>query len=44
MQQHVIFVEKVSQKSLLKMKIIEELETIAILQVNTDIQHIVYEI
>ena len=31
-------------KSLLKMKIIEELETIAILLVNTEIQHIVYVI
>ena len=31
-------------KSLLKMKIIKELETIAILLVNTEIQHIVYVI
>ena len=32
MQQHVIFKEKDSQKSLLKIKIIEELETTAILR------------
>ena len=36
MQQHVIFVEKYSQKSLLKIKIIEKLEAIAVLQENTD--------
>ena len=34
--------EKDSQKSLLKIKIIEKLETIAILQVNIEFQHIVY--
>ena len=44
MQQHVIFKEKDSQKSLLKIKIIEELETTAILQVNTEVQLIVYVI
>ena len=36
MQQHVIFVEKYSQKSLLKIKIFEKLEAIAVLQKNTD--------
>ena len=42
MQQYVIFAEKHSQSSLLKIKIIEKLKTIAILQVNTEVQHIVY--
>ena len=42
MQQYVTFVEKDFQNSLLKIKITERLEAIAILQVNTDIQHIVY--
>ena len=41
MQQNVIFVEKNSQKSLLNIKIIKKLETIAILQVNIEMQHLV---
>ena len=41
MQQHVTFVEKDSQKCLLKIKIIEKLETIAILQVNKKAQYII---
>ena len=44
MQMCVIFVEKKSYRSSLKIKIIEKLETIAMLQVNTEVQHIVYEI
>ena len=42
MEQHVIFEEKDSQKCFLKIKIMEKLETIVILQINTDMQHIVY--
>ena len=42
MQQYVTFAEKHSQSSLLKIKIIEKLGTIAILQVNTEVQLIVY--
>ena len=44
MQQHVLFREKHSQKGLLKVKIIEKVETISILHVNTEVQHIVYVI
>ena len=44
MRRNVTFVEKDSQKSLLKIKIIKKLETIAILQVNTKVQHIAYVI
>ena len=44
MQQHVIFKEKDFQKSLLKIKIIEELKTTAIIQVNAEVQLIVYVI
>ena len=40
MQRYAIFVEKESQKSLLK--IIKKLETIAIIQVNIKAQHIVF--
>ena len=40
MQQYVILVEKDSQNSLLKIKTIEKLETIAISQVNTEVKHI----
>ena len=39
MQQCVPFMEKDSQKSLLMIKVIEKLETIAMLQVNTEVQH-----
>ena len=42
MKRNVTFVEKDSQKCLLKIKIIEKFETIAILQVNTEVQHTVY--
>ena len=42
MQQCVTIVEKDFQNSLLKTKITEKLETIVILQVNTEMQHIVY--
>ena len=38
MRQHVTLVERHSQKTLLKIKIIEKLETIIILQVNTEVQ------
>ena len=38
---HVTFVKELSQKSLLKIKIMEMLATIAILRVNTKVQHIV---
>ena len=41
MPQHVTFVEN---RSLLEIKIIEKLETIAIAQVNIKMQHIVYAI
>ena len=41
MQQSVTFSEDF-QNSLLKIRIIENLETVAILQVNTEVQHIVY--
>ena len=47
MQQNVTFVKKYSQKSLLKMKIIEKIEkieTIFILKVNLEVQGIVYVI
>ena len=44
MQQHGTFVEKDSQESLLMIKIIKRLETIAILQVNIEAQHIIYVI
>ena len=40
MQEHVTFVEKYSQKNLVMIKIIEKLETIAILQVNTEAKHL----
>ena len=42
MRQHVTFVEKDSSKNLLKIKIIKKLETIAMLQVNTEVERIVY--
>ena len=42
MRQNVTFAEKKSSKILLKRKIIETLETIVILQVNTEMQHMVY--
>ena len=42
MQQHVKFSEKGSQKSLTVITTIKKLETIAILQVNTKTQHIIY--
>ena len=41
MQQSVTFSEDF-QNSLLKIRIIENLETVAILQVNTEVQYIVY--
>ena len=41
MQKYVIFVEKESEQILLMIKIIEKLETIAILQVNMEAQHTV---
>ena len=41
MQQYVKFMENVSKNNVLKIKIIKNLETIAILQVDTDVQHIV---
>ena len=41
MQQSVTFSEDF-QNSLVKIRIIENLETVAILQVNTEVQHIVY--
>ena len=41
MQQSVTFSEDF-QNSLLKIRITENLETVAILQVNTEVQHIVY--
>ena len=44
MQQHVKIVAKDSQKISLKIKALEKLELIAILQVNTEMQHIVYVI
>ena len=44
MQEHVTFVGKYFWKILLKTKIIEKLETIAILQINTEVQQIVYAI
>ena len=40
MQKYVISVDKDSKKSLLMIKIIEKLETIVILLVNIDVQHI----
>ena len=42
MRQNVTFAEKKSSKSLLKRKTIETLETIVILQVNTEMQHMAY--
>ena len=39
MRQLVTFVEKDSQKSFLKIKIIKKLETIVILHVNREVQH-----
>ena len=42
MRQNVTFAEKKSSKSLLKRKTIEKLETIVILQVNTEMQHMAY--
>ena len=42
MQQHVTFVEKDSSKNSLKIKTVKKLETIAMLQVNTEVQRIVY--
>ena len=43
-QQNVTFAEKDYQKSLLKIKIIKKLETIAILLVNIEVKRIVYVI
>ena len=42
MQQCVTIAEKDFQNSLLNTKITKKLETIVILQVNTEMQHIVY--
>ena len=42
MRQNVKFAEKDYRKILSKMKIIEKLETIAILHINVEVQHIVY--
>ena len=42
MRQNVKFAEKDYRKILSKMKIIEKLETIAILRINVEVQHIVY--
>ena len=42
MRQNVTFAEKDYRKILSKMKIIEKLETIAILHINVEVQHIVY--
>ena len=44
MEQHVAFVENIIKKKLLRTKIIEKLEIIAILQVNREVQHIVFVI
>ena len=44
MQKYVTFVEEEFYKSFLKMKIIEELEIIVVMQVNIDVQHIVFVI
>ena len=44
MWKNVTFAEKDSQKSLLKIKIIKKLQTIAILQVNREVQDILYKI
>ena len=44
MRQHVTFEEGDPPKSLLKIKIMKNLETIVILQVNTKKQHIVFVI
>ena len=42
MRQNVKFAEKDYRKILSKMKIIEKLETIAILHINVEVQHIIY--
>ena len=42
--QNVTFVEKQSWKSSLKIKVIEKLEIIAIIQVNIELQHIAFVI
>ena len=42
MRQNVKFAEKDYREILSKMKIIEKLETIAILHINVEVQHIVY--
>ena len=42
MRQNVKFVEENSEKSLLMIKVIKKLETIVILCVNIEVQHIVY--
>ena len=44
MQHYVTFVEKDSKKSLLMIKIIKKLETIAILHLNIEAQYLVFEI
>ena len=44
MRQNVKFVEENSEKSLLMIKVIKNLETIVILCVNIEVQHIVYVI
>ena len=41
MQRSVTFVERISHNNLLKIKIIEKLEIIVTLQVNTEAQHTV---
>ena len=42
MRHHITFVEKDSQKKLLKVETIKKLETITILHVNTEKKHMVY--
>ena len=44
MQQRGSFVEQDSQKGLVMIKIIKKLETIATLQVSTEVQHKIYVI
>ena len=42
LQQNVTFLEKYLQKSLQKIKIIKKLETIAIILINIEVQHIIF--
>ena len=44
MQQNITLVGKYSDRCLLKIKTSKDLETIVILQVRTEVQHIVYAI